>query len=47
VRLDKGHWFSVKGHKHTFKHLRAGKHKFSVRLKGSHGKGTTRTITIG
>jgi parallel beta-helix repeat protein len=47
LRVDKGHWFSVKGHAHTFKHLRAGKHRISVRVKGSHGKGTTSTITVG
>ena len=47
VRIDKGHWFSVKGRAHTFKHLRAGKHRISVRLKGSHGKGTTSIITVG
>jgi hypothetical protein len=47
VRLDKHHWLSVKGRKHTFKHLRAGKHKVTVRLKGTRGHATTRIITVG
>jgi parallel beta-helix repeat protein len=47
LRVDKGHWFSVKGRTHTFKHLRAGKHTVALRLKGSHGKGTKSVITVG
>ena len=47
LRIDGGKWLSIKGHAHTFKHLRAGKHRISVRLKGTHGKGTTRIITVG
>jgi parallel beta-helix repeat protein len=47
LRLDKHRWISVKGPKHTFKHLRAGKHKVTVRLKGTRGHATTRIITVG
>ncbi len=46
LKVDKGRWFSVKGTKHTFKRLTAGKHKIAVRLKGSHGGGAKRVITI-
>ena len=46
LRVDAGRWFSVKGVKYTFKRLRAGKHKIAVRVKGTHGSGAKRIITI-